>query len=139
VRERRAEATRAVAMALRQANQLRKSEHYAEALGSLQKAEALLPGVGDAALAAKVRQDLADVGMLVRLEDIRMEGSAVDPQANRFDRQRTAPLYEQSFRDYGIDVLALSEDEMVERVRGRSIRAELLEPVMHLSASPAIS
>jgi serine/threonine-protein kinase len=126
LRERRAEVTRAVELALRQAEQLRMSEHYAEALSTLQKAEALLPGVGDGALAAKVRQDRADVAVLVRLDEIRLKATAVDPQAGRFNLRRTVPLYKQAFRDYGIDVTALSEGEAADQVRNRSIRAQLL-------------
>jgi tetratricopeptide (TPR) repeat protein len=62
--------------------------------------------------------------MAARLEEIRAH-EPID-RSGRFDLTRLGPEFAQAFRDYGIDVEALSPLVAAERIRGRAIPEELV-------------
>jgi tetratricopeptide (TPR) repeat protein len=89
------------------------------------RAEALLSGAGaDPELGREFSELCQDLEMAARLEEIR----AHEPthQAGQFDWGRLTHEFAQAFRDFGIDVEALSPAEAAERIRARSISEELV-------------
>jgi eukaryotic-like serine/threonine-protein kinase len=95
-----------------------------EALTAARHAEVLLANDGGSReLRQTVRELLADLGMVARLDEIRLLQNSLS-DAN-FDDEAADRAYEESFRDYGIDVENLPLREAIERLRERAIRAEL--------------
>jgi serine/threonine protein kinase/Flp pilus assembly protein TadD len=66
---------------------------------------------------------LADLAMLAKLEQIRLDQTAVKDE--RFDLASADLAYAGAFWDYGIDVEALTHEEAAERLKGRAIAAHL--------------
>jgi tetratricopeptide (TPR) repeat protein len=83
------------------------------ALAALEKAEELLAaGAATQELACQVKQvraaveaAVADSGLRVELDRIRLEGAAA-VKDDRFDAARAAPLYAKALADYGVDLAA---------------------------------
>src|SRR5262249_22633846 len=74
---------------------------------------------GDADLRRRVRQWLTDVDMAAKLEELRLQFPDIaEPDQLYAD-------YARLFREYGIDVEALSVEETVTRIAGSQIRFEL--------------
>jgi tetratricopeptide (TPR) repeat protein len=120
---RRAEAEGRVFEALKVAEpKLREGNpHDPELVSSARKAEAqLASGVVGARLRHQVEQLLADLAMLERLEQIRLQAHA-DTRENKFDYGVADPAYARAFREYGIDVEALGGQEAAARIRKRAI------------------
>jgi serine/threonine protein kinase len=67
---------------------------------------------------ARLRTDLE---MAEKLQEIRLEQAAV----TGFDLQGADPTYAEAFRDYGIDVDALADEEVVRHVAASAIRNKL--------------
>ena len=62
--------------------------------------------------------------MLAELERIRLDAAEV--RNNRFDTERTLPQFARAFREYGIDVETLSQEEVVALLQGSAIREHLV-------------
>jgi tetratricopeptide (TPR) repeat protein len=102
------------------------------ALAAQEKAEALLAaGAATEELAARVRQvrqavdaAVGDSRLLVQLDRIRLEQTAVNVKDNRFDQAQAAPLYAALLGDYGVDLAA--PETAAARVRASRLREALL-------------
>jgi tetratricopeptide (TPR) repeat protein len=127
---RQAEVTRQVALILDEVDRLEREQKWPEALDLARRANAVLAGGdGDRASQARARQTVADLEMVARLEEVRLQGSElpVEP-GGRLATRETALRYEEAFRDYGVDVEALPAAEATARLRSRgSIAAPLAE------------
>ena len=127
---RQAEVTRQVALILDEVDRLEREQNWPEALEMARRANAVLAGgEGDRASQARARQTVADLEMVARLEEVRLQGSElpVEP-GGRLATRKTALRYEEAFRDYGVDVEALPAAEAAARLRSRgSIAAPLAE------------
>jgi tetratricopeptide (TPR) repeat protein len=104
------------------------------ARGALKKAEEMLAaGEATEELAAHVRQlgpaveeAVIDSGLLVELDRIRLEQSAV--KANRFQGGRAAPLYAKLLANYGVDIaMPAAAGARLARSRLREVLAAALE------------
>jgi serine/threonine protein kinase len=113
-----------VARALDDAENLYKRDKLAEAMVAAKRAEGLLHSSGGPQeLRQRVREVSADLTMVDRLGELRLQRSQV--KGNHFDTDRADPEYAGAFRDYGIDVLALTAAEAGERIRPRGIAVAL--------------
>src|SRR5205085_4709634 len=102
---------------------------WPEALEAVKRAEGFLAGGGSDDLSARVREMRKDLKMVLRLEEIRMPRDDRTPgerAENEQEDARVAPFYAQAFRDYGLAVETLDVAEAAERIRGRTIRLELM-------------
>jgi tetratricopeptide (TPR) repeat protein len=107
-----------------QAQQFQREAKLPEALTAARHAEVLLANDGGSReLRQSVRELLADLGMVTKLEEIRMLQNSLS-DAN-FDDEAADRAYEESFRDYGIDVENMDFSEAIVRVKERAIRVEL--------------
>ena len=87
------------------------------------RADAVLAGgEGDRASRARARQTVADLEMVARLEEVRLQGSelSVEP-GGRLATRETARRYQEAFRDYGVDVEALPAAEAAARLRSERV------------------
>jgi tetratricopeptide (TPR) repeat protein len=125
---RQATIEREVILALDEAGQWQAREKWPEALSAVKRAEGLLTAGGSDELVVRVRQLRNDLEMVETLEDIRLQGTEVDPRGV-YLMERTDPLYEKAFRDYGIDVVALDPAEAAKRIQAQSIRDHLTDAV----------
>lgn len=115
----------AVQAALEHADQLRKLDHWPEALRALEGAPSLLATTAPQELRERLRRARADAEMVVRLEEIRLrlsEGISVkgreSPIADR--------LYTEAFANYGITLTPLNTSAGSALVRHSDIRDILL-------------
>ena len=119
-----AEAVRAVESALDEATSFEQQGKWSAALGAAQRAQAVVDTqAGNEELRARVQQRIKDLTMVLRVEEIRLEASAV--QDEHFDWGLAARLYTQAFRDYGIDVKALPPEEIAQQMPEGAVRNEL--------------
>jgi tetratricopeptide (TPR) repeat protein len=110
--------------ALAEATQLAAQRKWPEALAWVQRAEGVLAdGGGSEALRRRVQDLRSDLDMAAKVDEIRLQGAEVRDEY--FDYERKWPAYAEAFREYGIDVTALAAEEAAERIRARTIRAEL--------------
>jgi tetratricopeptide (TPR) repeat protein len=122
---RRAETERVVTSALEESASWQEQRRLLEALSAARRAEGLLAGADvDEALRQRVRARLADLELLDRLENIRLEQLTATKDGN-FDVQGGDALYGQTFRDAGLDVEALPAEEAGQRIAASSVAAEL--------------
>jgi serine/threonine-protein kinase len=122
---RREETERVIDGALAEVESLRQVRKYPEALAAARRTEALLAeGEGHDKLRRRVREVVADLEMVARLEDIRLRtlSTVID---GSFDRAGADRNYAQAFRDYGIDVDALPPAEAGRQLQTLAIRVEL--------------
>jgi tetratricopeptide (TPR) repeat protein len=122
--QQRAATERQAEVALQDAAEFQEQSKWPEALLAIRRAEPLLSSglLGDS-LRQRVQERLKDLNMVARLEDIRLEQTAVND--GHFDQARAGPAYQQAFEEYGVAVLALSPGEAAERIKARDIRVEL--------------
>src|SRR5438874_1610281 len=114
-------------LAIQDAIRLLEQKKWGEARSACQRAEGLLAGAdaGDA-LADRLRELQKDVLMVLHLEEIRMQRTAAAPDGLAgFDDAGADTEYTKAFREYDIDVDALTTEESTERLRKRSIPGEL--------------
>jgi serine/threonine protein kinase/tetratricopeptide (TPR) repeat protein len=109
--------------ALRESRRLYNESRYHEALAAGERAEFVLGDGGSGELRKEVRDNLADLKMVPRIEAVRLMGSGV--KNGRFDGEAEDRGYADAFRDYGIDVDVLGVREAAARVAERTIRLEL--------------
>jgi serine/threonine-protein kinase len=123
---RRQNIERRVNDALADAELLRRQERWPEAMAAAQRAEGVLAGAsGSDELRRRVEELRADIAMVVRLEEIH---SRPKDDAYASGKQPDSE-YALAFRDYGIDIDALSPQEAAERIRERTIRLQLARAI----------
>jgi tetratricopeptide (TPR) repeat protein len=121
---RQRETERAVQAALEEAAAWQKQRRLPEALSAVRRADGLVrSGTAEEALRRQVHARLADLVLLERLENARLEGAAV--KDDRFDATRTHALYGDAFRVAGLDVEGLPPPEAAEQLRRTTVAAEL--------------
>ena len=119
-----AEAERTVESALDEATSLEQQGKWSAALEAAQRAQVVADSqAGNDELRARVQQRIKDLTMVLRVEEIRLEMSAV--QDEKFDWGLGDRLYAQAFRDYGIDVEALTPEEVAQRMPDGAVRIAL--------------
>jgi tetratricopeptide (TPR) repeat protein/tRNA A-37 threonylcarbamoyl transferase component Bud32 len=119
--------------ALRQAIELHQQGRLPEALLAARQAQVVLErGHGSPDLLRQVEEVRADLNMVARLEDTWLQGAGEKWNPSDFDR--LAADYARAFRGYGIDVDTLDGEEAAERIRARSIRADLAAGLDHWAA-----
>jgi tetratricopeptide (TPR) repeat protein len=107
--------------ALNEAHALQDQRKWPEALAVAKHAQ--LQSVADADLQRRVREHVADLDLLVKLEAARMRRIMV--KDNAFDNQSADAAFSQAFREDGTDVAALDPQEAGRRLQTRAIRVEL--------------
>ena len=118
------ETERAVETALNEANTLEQQAKWSAALEAVKRAQVAADSQGgNEALRATVRQRIHDLTMVLRVEEIRLETSAVKDE--KFDWGLGDRLYTQAFRDYGIDVDTLPPDDVAQRMPNGAVRSAL--------------
>jgi probable HAF family extracellular repeat protein len=122
---RRAETLTAATQALKAAERAVGLTKWPDALAAVNQAEASLgSGGGNAALRQRCRKLKEDLAMISRLDEVRQEMSAV--KGDSFDTGLADRLYGEAFRDYGIDVEALSPDVVGSKMPAGPVRDELI-------------
>jgi tetratricopeptide (TPR) repeat protein len=106
-------------------DRLRREGKWPAALSVARRAEALLSDAGaDPEFGRQFAELGRDLEMAARLEEIRAR-EPID-RSGRFDWTRLGPEFARAFRDYGIDVEALTTAEAARRIRARAIPEELV-------------
>ena len=109
---------------MNEANTLEQQAKWSAALEAVKRAQVAADSQGgNEELRATVRQRIHDLTMVLRVEEIRLETSAVKDE--KFDWGLGDRLYTQAFRDYGIDVDTLSPDEVAQRMPDGAVRSAL--------------
>ncbi len=122
---RRSATARAVAALHEESASWQASRRVPEALSAARRANGLLTGVdADEALRQRARARLADLELLERLENIRLE-KMTEAKDGGFDDKGADDLYGQTFRAAGLDVEALPVTEAAERIRRSTVAIEL--------------
>jgi serine/threonine protein kinase len=115
---------REVTTALEAVEEFRQKGRWPEAVEAARRAQALAAsGPTEATLRERAALVRADMEMMDRLEAIRERAAQVRDE--QFDETRTAAEYADVFRGLGIDVEAQSVEEAAQRIRARTIAAEL--------------
>ena len=121
---RRAETARSVTRALDEAERLMQLAKWQDALAAVRQAEALLEEGGGGAPRLRSHMLRANLEMVLRLDEIRQEMSAV--KDDHFDTGLANRLYGETFRDYGIDVETLRPDVVASKMPAGPVREELI-------------
>ena len=121
---RRAQAAIEIDAGLREAGVLQEQQKWPEALAEVKHAQMLLNGDdGDENLRRQVSQRVADLEMVMKLEDARLRSA--DAKDNNFDYEQADAAYTKAFREYGIVVATMDPHEAGLILRARDIRIEL--------------
>jgi tetratricopeptide (TPR) repeat protein len=119
------ETQRAVTAALDESTAWQEQRRLPEALSAARRAVGLADsGTADDALRSRARQRLADLELLERLENIRLE-RMTEVTDGRFDWQGTDVAFGRTFREAGLDVESLPAEEAAERIRQSTVAVEL--------------
>jgi serine/threonine protein kinase/Flp pilus assembly protein TadD len=119
---------RAVDDALENAGVLLAQEKWRDATAIAQRAEwRLNEGGGSAQLRGRVRQLLADLDMVARLEEVRLKYWELTTRG--YDFVASDAAYAAAFQAYGIDVLALEPAEAAQRIRASAIHPSLVAAI----------
>jgi tetratricopeptide (TPR) repeat protein len=109
-----------------QASLLQVQKRYPQALAEAQKAEVLLQtGGGGAALRERVAQHVRNLKLLAEFDRIWMV-SKVDERDLRFDRSLVAQQYADAFREWGLPIAELREDDAATRICNSELTEEIL-------------
>ena len=104
----------AVGRALEEGDDLQKQGKWQEALVAVERAEAALAsGEGGAELQQQVNDQLADLHMIQRLEQLRLQ------RGGHWDNKSANRAYARAFADFGMDVENLSPPDVAARIRRR--------------------
>jgi tetratricopeptide (TPR) repeat protein/tRNA A-37 threonylcarbamoyl transferase component Bud32 len=111
-----------VGQALEQSAAYQQQGNWPQALAEIRRAEAALAAQpADDDLEQRMRQRMADLVMVSRLEEVRLKPA----DATKPDLAAADPAYAQAFKDYGIDVLKLEPKEVAQRIKATRIAPEL--------------
>jgi tetratricopeptide (TPR) repeat protein/tRNA A-37 threonylcarbamoyl transferase component Bud32 len=120
--QKRAVAEQAVEQTVREATRLQEQGQWPEALSVVKRAEgALASGLVNEKLQESVRDLRADLEMVARLEDVRLQTTA----DGDMDYAQADSAYAQAFQEFGIDVARLDPREAAERIQRTRVRVEL--------------
>jgi serine/threonine protein kinase/tetratricopeptide (TPR) repeat protein len=109
-----------------------------EALSAARRAAGLVAGgTADEDLRRRVRARLHDLELLEKLENARLESTAV--KAGHFDEERADRMYGEIFPRAGLDVEALSPEEAGKRIRETTVAAELAAALDHWALTRRIT
>jgi serine/threonine protein kinase/Flp pilus assembly protein TadD len=121
---------RVAGQALDEAQRRHQEGNLPEALNAARRADSvILADLAGEDLRQRVRDRLADLELLDRLENVRLEMTAV--QDGHFDNGRADALYGQAFRDWGLELEHLSPEQAGERLRGTAMAVELAAALDH--------
>jgi tetratricopeptide (TPR) repeat protein len=133
--QKRAVTAEKVEAALAEAQRQKVQGNLPEGLSAARRAGAIAAsGTVDTALRLRAESAQADLEMLVRLEDIRLQKAGM-MRAHDWDYVQADAAYEEAFRIYGIDVTALPPEDAAERMKGREVRVELAAALSDWGAS----
>jgi tetratricopeptide (TPR) repeat protein/serine/threonine protein kinase len=105
---------------LGEVERLQTEQKWSDALAVARRAQVLLAsGEADADTNDRVRQVLANLEMVERLEEIRLSLGELKEDPSSFDNSAAARHYAAAFRDYGVDLETLSADQAAARLRSR--------------------
>jgi serine/threonine protein kinase len=128
---RRTAMEQAIALAWEESLDWQRQRRLPEALSAARRADGLLAGADvDEALRQRVRSRRADLELLDRLENIRLERET-EVKDGCFNQLGADGLYGQVFRDAGLDVECLPVEEAAERIRGSTVATELAAMLDH--------
>jgi serine/threonine protein kinase len=128
---RRAAIQTVVRTALENSDNSQRQCRLPEALSAARRAEGLLIGLDeDEALRQRVSARVADLELLDRLENVRLEKMTA-VKDDQFDNEGADALYRQTFRDAGLDVEALPAREARQRIGASTVAAELAAVLDH--------
>ncbi len=117
-------AEQAVGQALHEAQQWQEKGKVPEALSAARRAVGVaLGGPTGEPLRQRALKRVADLELLERLENVRLEATAI--KDDHFDDDRADDLYGQAFRDAGLDVESLPPAEAGARIRASTVAIEL--------------
>jgi tetratricopeptide (TPR) repeat protein len=124
---RRAETERVMTEGLNNVQQLQDQARWPEALAAAQQVEELLAGRSiPEDLGERLRDRLADLKMVARLEEARLQtAAATSPKACALDIEGAEDAYGKAFREYGLDVDGLGPAEAANRIQARPICLQL--------------
>src|SRR5262249_50061237 len=122
----RAEAGRRAGEFLEDEDRLERAGRWVEALALIERVEVVLGGTGDAGLRDRVRQRKRVLALVLRAEAARLEMVAEWDNNLRFELGDR--LFAEAFREYGLDVDALSPADVAARLpegaaRGAAVAA----------------
>ena len=123
-----------------QAAALQTVGRYSEALAVAQRAADLLPSFGgDASMRRQMKQQVADLNLLTSLQAARYEptvtyggkgydltNGALTSPGLWLNFNGSAPLYEQAFHDYGVDIFVGDEGAVAEMLKNDLIRVDAI-------------
>jgi serine/threonine protein kinase/Flp pilus assembly protein TadD len=111
--------------ALAEASGLLEEERWPEALSAARRAEAVLAGIGaDSDLRRQVDELIRDLGMAERLQEARLQGTAV--KEGHFDSEAIDAAYAAAFAAYRLDVDGLDAQAAAEAIHARRIPQQLV-------------
>ncbi len=129
---RREASEKVVLAALEDTYREQKERRLPEALSAARRADGLLAGADvNETLRQQVRDRLADLELLSRLDNARMEQMTTMNDREIISWEKADALYRQLFREAGLDVEALPVEEVGARIRGTTIAAELASFLDH--------
>jgi eukaryotic-like serine/threonine-protein kinase len=112
---------------LERAESLYAGNKLPEAMAEVEKARGVLEaGRGNEELGRRVRQWATDLDTAAKLEEIRLESYEIGEYGNLEEYDRGYADYARVFRDYGIDVDALSAEEVTARVAASKVKLDLV-------------
>jgi tetratricopeptide (TPR) repeat protein len=120
----RVERLQAATTDLDRGEELERGGHWDEARLAAGRVEARLAAGASEKLSWRLAQLRADLGLVARLEDIRLEQASV--REEHFHTAHGDSAYREAFREYGLDVEALDPSEAAERLAASPIRDALL-------------
>ncbi len=127
----RAGMERVVLLALDESDSWQQRRRLPEALSAARRANGLLAGAEvNEALRQRVRTRLADLELLDRLENVRLEKMTAVKDGH-FDWDGADELFGRTFQDAGLDVESLPAKEAGERIRRSTVVAELAAVLDH--------
>jgi Flp pilus assembly protein TadD/serine/threonine protein kinase len=127
---RREKTEQVVNEALKEAASWQERGQLPEALSAARRAEGLAAGgTATESLRRSVRARVADLELLEKLENVRLEMAAV--KDGHYDHERADALYGQTFRDAGLDVESLPARDSGERIGRSTVAAELAAVLDH--------
>ncbi len=111
--------------ALREADLFQLQKNHGEAMSAVKRARAILAGGGSTALRQRVNDRLADLEMVARLEMVLPLMMRTAEIGRPFDYAAGETAYREAFQEYGLDIESLGVREAADRIRERTIPAEL--------------
>jgi tetratricopeptide (TPR) repeat protein len=120
----------AVRQDLKDAEVWQQRDNWPEALQALQKASGRLQGIGLDLLQVQVEQRLRQAALVAQLNDAQVLASEVHADGSR-DFSAPDQAYAKTFADHGLDVAALTAEEIADHIQASTIRNRLVTALDH--------